>query len=106
MPDLVKNFSLASLAAVFVTAAGCASYSETGERLSEQPTYQAGYGDGCATGIEEDKSFSRNKTRDSYLFDNDKAYRAGWRQGYLSCGERNRENESDGGLILGQDNEY
>ncbi len=94
-----------SLAAM-LAAGGCALYSETGERLSEQPTYQAGYGDGCSTALEEDKSFSTEKTRDSYLFDNDKAYRAGWRQGYLSCGARSLENESDGGLILGQENEY
>ena len=77
-----------------------------GVLLSDEPSFQAGYGDGCATGVEEDKSFSRKKVRDSYLFDNDRAYRAGWRQGFLSCSQRNLENETDGGLILGQDNEY
>ncbi len=91
--------------AVSCAAAGCTTVDD-GQLLSDEPSFQAGYGDGCATGIEEDKSFSREKTRDTYLFDNDKAYRAGWRQGYLACSERNRENESDGGLILGQDNEY
>ena len=93
-------------AVCFGGLAGCASVDDGGVLLSEQPTFQAGYGDGCATGIEEDKSFSREKTRDSYLFDNDRAYRAGWRQGYLSCTERNRDNPSDGGILLGQDNQY
>ena len=74
--------------------------------LAEEPTYQVGYGDGCSTGVEEDKSFSTERTRDEYLFDNDRAYRAGWRQGYLSCGDRNRGDDIDGGLLLGQGNEY
>ncbi|MEL7488240.1 MAG: hypothetical protein AAGJ87_13600 [Pseudomonadota bacterium] len=90
---------------VFAGLAACASSQETA-LLTEEPSYQAGYGDGCATGVEEDKSFSTKRTRDNYLFDNDRAYRAGWRQGYLSCGQRTRRDETDGGLILGQGNEY
>lgn len=87
--------------------AGCAAaVNENGELLSESPSYQAGYGDGCATSNEENKSFSTKKVRDAYLFDNDKAYRTGWRQGYLACGERLSENISDGGLIRGDESPY
>ncbi|GAB4527303.1 MAG: hypothetical protein Kow00133_16190 [Amphiplicatus sp.] len=86
-----------------VLAAGCAS--DEALRLSEEPTYQAGYGDGCLTSTEEDKSFSTKRARDDYLFDNDRAYRAGWRQGYLQCGGR-ASDPDDGGRILGQQNEY
>ena len=92
------------LSLALVAAAGCASTGNLAE-LREQPGFVAGYGDGCATATEEDKSFSTRTTRDAYSFENDEAYRAGWRQGYLQCGtEKNRAN--DGGRILGQENEY
>ncbi len=104
MRFFLKGFLPSAIAvSTGLALSACAS---SAQLLAEEPSYQAGYGDGCATAIEEDKSFSRKKTRDAYLFENDKAYRAGWRQGYLACGERNAENETDGGLILGQDNEY
>lgn len=84
-------------------AASCAS-DET-LALAEEPGFQAGYGDGCATSTEQDKSFSTKRHRDDYLFENDRAYRAGWRQGYIQCGG-NEEQTNDGGLLLGQENEY
>lgn len=91
-------------AATFLCAlAGCASTGSAS--LAEEPGFQAGYGDGCVTATEEDKSFSTKRVRDDYQFDSDRAYRAGWRQGYLSCGGRAGQ-QSDGGLILGQGNEY
>lgn len=84
--------------------AGCASTLEDQE-MRESPGYQAGYGDGCTTAVEDDKSFSTKRTRDAYAFENDKAYRVGWRQGYLECGDRVPE-QNDGGRILGERNEY
>jgi hypothetical protein len=83
-------------------AVSCAS--DEGMRLSEEPSFQAGYGDGCVTANEQDKSFSTKRARDEYLFESDRAYRAGWRQGYLQCGGE-RHDESDGGLILGEEGE-
>ena len=85
-------------------AAGCASDGDLAE-LRESPGFTAGYADGCATATEEDKSFSTRTTRDTYAFDNDKAYRAGWRQGYLECSTQTPE-AKDGGRILGERNEY
>lgn len=73
--------------------------------LREMPSFQVGYGDGCATSNEEDKSFSTKSERDAYAFDNDEAYRAGWRQGYLECNNRTPD-AIDGGRILGERNEY
>ena len=101
--DLTLARSIAAAALVAVIAGGCAS-TEDGLRLAEEPGYQAGYGDGCITATEQDKSFSTKRERDAYAFDNDRAYRAGWRQGYLQCGG-GRSATSDGGLILGQENE-
>lgn len=81
-------------------AMGCAT--EEGRLLSEEPGYAAGFGDGCSTGQEEGKSFSTERTRDAYRFENERAYRAGWRQGYLECKgyERPRNN---GGVVLGNE---
>lgn len=84
-------------------AAGCASTDPQG--LSQEPAFGSGYADGCATAGEEDKSFSTRRVRDEYMFGNDRAYRAGWRQGYIQCGGDTRR-RNDGGRILGQPNEY
>ena len=99
-----RSASLAALLGAGFIAAGCASNGDLAE-LRESPGFTAGYADGCTTATEEDKSFSTKTARDSYSFDNDKAYRAGWRQGYLECGATTPE-VSDGGRILGERNEY
>lgn len=93
-----------AVAATTLLLAGCASSAELAT-LREAPGYSAGYGDGCSTATEEDKSFSTASTRDAYEFDNDPAYRAGWRQGYLECGNTTPD-AKDGGRILGERNEY
>ncbi|MEM9705056.1 MAG: hypothetical protein AAF850_03155 [Pseudomonadota bacterium] len=85
----------------------CASTTgDDGLPLAEAPSFQAGYGDGCSTAISDDKSFSQDRSRDDYLFENDRPYRAGWRQGYASCADRGLDAPTDGGRILGQQNEY
>jgi len=86
-------------------AAGCAGNGRIAE-LRESPSFHAGFGDGCVTSQEEDKSFSTKTTRDKYAFDNDEAYRAGWRQGWLECGAARTPDAIDGGRILGERNEY
>lgn len=83
---------------------GCVSNFDA-QSLREEPGFHAGYGDGCTTASEEDKSFSTRQVRDAYAFDNDQAYRAGWRQGYLECTSAVPE-ANDGGRILGERNEY
>lgn len=93
----------AVLSLLSLAVSACAS--DEALKLSDQPGFAAGYGDGCATATEEDKSFSTKRVRDEYMFDNDRAYRAGWRQGYLQCGGR-ESTPNDGGRILGQENEY
>jgi hypothetical protein len=90
--------------AIAAAIAGCALSPED-QALRELPSFHVGYGDGCTTSNEEDKSFSTKFERDAYAFDNDQAYRAGWRQGYLECSNRTQD-VSDGGLILGDRNEF
>ena len=92
------------LSAAALALGGCATGLDA-QALRDAPGFQAGYGDGCSTAAEEDKSFSTRKTRDAYEFENDDAYRAGWRQGYLECTNVIPE-ANDGGRILGERNEY
>lgn len=102
----VKNAALArrvALGGLALTAAGCASADL--QELQEAPGFQAGYVDGCETAGEEEKSFSTTRTRDTYAFENDEAYRAGWRRGYMECGDIIPE-PKDGGRILGEGGTY
>ena len=92
---------MTAIAAGAALLASCAGDSG----LSEDPNFVAGYGDGCATASEQEKSFSTKRVRDAYLFDNDRAYRSGWRQGWQQCQSPYRQVD-DGGRILGQENEY
>jgi len=85
---------------------GCTTSDELAA-LSEQPSYYAGFGDGCQTSSEADKSFSTKRIRDDFAFKDDRAYRAGWRSGLLQCDyERNDDPTRSGGLLLGKDQNF
>jgi hypothetical protein len=92
----------AALGAALLT--GCATDPNV-ENLRESPSFQLGYSDGCLTSTEEDKSFSSKSSRDAYSFKNDKAYRAGWRQGYFECSSRIPDS-NNGGRVLGERDDY
>lgn len=92
---------IAVAAVLFTALAACA----TDAGLTEEPGFIAGYGDGCATAQEESKSFSTKRHRDADAFDNDRAYRAGWRQGWQQCKDPTGR-ASDGGLILGNEDRF
>ncbi len=94
----------ALLTAGVIAASGCTT-NENLAALRESPSFHVGYGDGCVTANEEDKSFSTKTARDKEAFDADEAYRAGWRQGYLEC-NTGTPDAIDGGRILGERNEY
>ena len=74
--------------------------------LQEEPGYVAGFGDGCATVNESDKSFSTKRVRDEYAFDEDEAYRAGWRAGFLQCKRDYDDQTTRDGRILGEDSNF
>lgn len=88
-------------AAAVLSIGACASDSG----LSEEPGYIAGYGDGCATANEQEKSFSTTRIKDDYQFENDPAYRSGWRQGWQQCQSPYRKTDN-GGRILGDEPEF
>lgn len=72
--------------------------------LADDPGFARGYGDGCRTAGELDKSFSTTSFKDDYEFDTSRAYRAGWRQGMAQCRDVVPEAET-GGRILGEQSE-
>lgn len=100
MGPIVSKWFLCAAGALVLAA--CAS-SDPG--LTEEPGYVAGYGDGCATAHELDKSFSTTRVKDEYQFENDRAYRSGWRQGYQQCQSPYRKSD-DGGRVLGDKNDF
>lgn len=95
----MSNWFIAAAGALFLVS--CASDSG----LSEEPGYVAGFGDGCATAQEQDKSFSTKRYRDADQFENDQAYRSGWRQGWQQCQSPYRKAD-DGGHVLGDDKRF
>lgn len=93
--------SVCAIAVFSALLSACA----TDSGLSDEPNYVAGYGDGCATAHEQEKSFSTKRYRDATLFEEDRAYRAGWRQGWQQCQSPYRPAD-DGGRILGNEDDF
>ena len=94
------------LGLVFVFAAllgGCVS--DDVAALRDDPQYSAGFGDGCTTAQEEEKSFSTKRVQDAYAFETSRGYKAGWRQGYFNCQNPVRRPD-DGGRVLGNEGAF
>lgn len=76
---------LALLIPALVLALSACSTSEDRD-LQRLPQYQAGYNDGCRTALDRGRGFAAEITRNKAAFDQDSAYRAGWRDGSMNCG--------------------
>ncbi len=72
----------AGVMALFVAA--CAQ--DEGRDLERLPAYQAGYNEGCRTAHARERAFASEVFRDDDRFEQDAAYRAGWREGSMVCG--------------------
>ena len=53
---------------------------------TDSAEYQAGYGDGCATGGTRSAHLEQEPQRNSQLYERSADYRAGWSRGYHVCG--------------------
>ncbi len=100
-----KGKSARALALVLAAVALPACVTEETLALKEDPAFMRGFGDGCSTASEREKSFSTTVKRDEYEFENSRAYRAGWRQGFSQCKDPIPEAET-GGRILGEEGEF
>lgn len=55
-------------------------------RFEDDPLYDAGFSDGCATGTARSSGTPVQKAeRDAELWRESEGYRAGWKQGYAAC---------------------
>jgi len=72
MRGLTAAFALLLLA--------CATPADRGS-----PTYQAGFGDGCATASAEGGAIRRPPQRNEALYAEDPGYRSGWVSGHAAC---------------------
>jgi hypothetical protein len=70
------------VAAALLSLTACAT-----NDYEQDPLYDPGFQDGCATGTARTSGTPASKpVRDQQLWDQSDAYRAGWRSGYASCG--------------------
>jgi hypothetical protein len=61
-------------------------------QYDNDPLYDAGFSDGCATGTARSAGTPATKAeRDQEMWDQSDAYRVGWRAGYNSCAPSHNE---------------
>ncbi len=77
----MRPTALFALAILAVALGACG-----GNKYEEDPLYDAGFSDGCATGTARSPGTPVTKpVRDQNLWDTSDAYRAGWKSGYGAC---------------------
>ncbi len=75
----IVQFAVASVLAAALAA--CAT-----NKYENDPLYDAGFSDGCATGTARSPGTPVTKAvRDQLSWENSEAYRAGWKTGYGAC---------------------
>jgi hypothetical protein len=79
------RLSLVLCSALLLT--GCMFFETRADRaLKNQPNFQAGYDDGCASANGQGANMRHgNIVRDDALYESDKAYRVGWANGHSTC---------------------
>ena len=94
------NRSLGTIAKILgivalLAIAGCAG---ANSELRNEPNYGLGYNDGCSTANGRVSGFDKTVRRNENLYQSDRGYRAGWKDGYGSCGgTTNRDRDVFGG---------
>jgi len=80
----LKTVVAAAFLALALAACGTSKY-------DDDPLYDAGFGDGCATGTARSSGTPASKAvRDDDMWKESDAYRAGWKQGYAACSPDSR----------------
>ena len=92
-----KNILLtvASLGLAAMMMSGCASTSESMVKNGYGPVYSQGYGDGCKSGKNAAGSLFDKFTKNINLFQRDKKYAMGWKDGYSTCRSQWKEMSKD-----------
>lgn len=67
-------------------AGGCVFFPSAKDReLRRSPSFREGYSDGCAAATTPSSNYREEPHRDETLYQSDKAYRAGWANGFQTC---------------------
>lgn len=65
---------------------GCIFFESKRDRaMRNDPTFQAGYSDGCASANTRGTNYRGDKIRDEALYASSQLYRSGWGSGYSLC---------------------
>lgn len=73
--------ALLAVAAFILFLTGCGT-----SKFDNDPDYDTGFSDGCATGTSRSPGTPASKpTRDEALWSQSEGYRVGWKAGYQSC---------------------
>jgi len=88
MNNALRVLAIVSAASV---AFGCVFFTSPQDRaLRKTPSFKDGYADGCAAATTQGANFREGPEKDDTLYDSDKVYRAGWANGYQTCGSTQR----------------
>jgi hypothetical protein len=85
MSSGVSSEIIASRAACVLAALVIAACAGAAGTAKDNPFYQEGYADGCATASTQGRPGQMKVTRDSALYDKDADYRAGFTSGLANC---------------------
>jgi hypothetical protein len=76
----------AGAVALSLLASGCIFFESKRDRaMRNDPTFQAGYSDGCASANARGTNYRGDKIRDDALYASSQLYRSGWGAGYSLC---------------------
>lgn len=83
-PAPVQMFVLAAL--TILSVSGCAVLGSAKDReLRNNPSFQAGYEDGCDAATAQGADLRSRPVGNPELYKGDDVYRAGWSNGYQTC---------------------
>lgn len=91
MRSVKKILPLALLAGSFLLSA--CSFERDPEVL-QNPIYKAGFSAGCQSAHTRTSGFDETIHRDATLYEREAVYRAGWGDGYASCGGQRQYDEN------------
>lgn len=82
-------FFVAGIAAL--SLAGCAAFEDSKDRgLLDNPSFRAGYEDGCAAATDQGADLRNQPDGNPRLYQGDDVYRSGWSNGYQTCRRTDR----------------
>lgn len=93
-------FRLAAIA-LAVSLGGCIFFESKRDRaMRNDPTFQAGYSDGCASANTRGTNYRGDKVRDEALYASSQPYRSGWGAGYSLCNNQYNGSSNPSGSDL------